>query len=71
MMNKKLLQRSQRKYNGRRALIYSTPVVRPATRDCSKLTIEELQFLALTPGNADCEEELNRRFDNIGVNNDK
>jgi len=35
-------------------------VIRKA-RDCSKLTIEQLQFLALTPGNADCAEELQKR----------
>lgn len=42
------------------ALKASTIVVRK-TRDCSKLTIEQLQFLAMTPGNADCAEELERR----------
>jgi hypothetical protein len=42
------------------ALKASQIVIRKA-RDCSKLTIEQLEFLALTPGNADCAEELQKR----------
>ena len=30
-------------------------------RDCSKLTIEQLEFLSSAPGNADCAEELKKR----------
>ena len=42
------------------ALKASQIVVRK-TRDCSKLTVEQLDFLALAPGNADCAEELKKR----------
>jgi hypothetical protein len=51
---------SQLVYSGKNALKSATPAVRKA-RDCSKLTLEQLQLLASVPGNSDVVEELNRR----------
>ena len=53
-------QASQMNYSGRKALKSSNARHRKL-RDCTQLTVEELVFLANVPGNADAQEELNRR----------
>ena len=41
--------------------VAASAIVERKPRDCSKLTIEQLIFLAATPGNADCAAELEAR----------